>query len=108
MKYIVPIFFLFFSIHATSQILNVESLRKVTDTSGFSGSASLDFSLKKDLNEYLGLRSNIHVQYKMNNHLVLLKNDIEFQRIAGNKFANSGISHLRYNYKILPRITWEV
>lgn len=44
----------------------------------------------------------------MNKNLVLLKNDIEFQRIEGNKFANSGISHLRYNYKVFPRITWEV
>lgn len=108
MRYIVLFLFIVCFSRANAQILNVESLRKVTDTSGFSGSASLDFSLKKDLNEYIGLRSNIHVQYKMNNHLVLLKNDIEFQRIAGNKFANSGISHLRYNYKILPRIIWEV
>src|SRR5690554_1864897 len=91
-----------------SQILNVESLRKVTDTSGFTGSVSLDFSIKKDLNEYFGFRTNIHLQYKMNKNLVLLKNDIEFQRIEGNKFANSGISHLRYNYKVFPRITWEV
>src|SRR5690554_1682438 len=102
-------FFIFFlSFQASSQILNAESLRKVTDTSGFTGSASLDFSIKKDLNEYFGFRTNVHLQYKMNDHLVLLKNDIEFQRIEGNKFANSGISHLRYNYKIFPRIRWEV
>lgn len=108
MKYLILILFIALSFHANSQILNVESLRKVTDTSGFSGSASLDFSLKKDLNEYFGFRTNMHVQYKMNKHLVLIKNDLEFQRIEGNKFANSGISHLRYNYKIFPRITWEV
>ncbi len=108
MKYLILILFIALSFQANSQILNVESLRKVTDTSGFSGSASLDFSLKKDLNEYFGFRTNMHVQYKMNKHLVLIKNDLEFQRIEGNKFANSGISHLRYNYKIFPRITWEV
>lgn len=108
MKHLILILFIALSFQANSQILNVESLRKVTDTSGFSGSASLDFSLKKDLNEYFGFRTNMHVQYKMNKHLVLIKNDLEFQRIEGNKFANSGISHLRYNYKIFPRITWEV
>lgn len=108
MKYFVAILFISFSLQATSQILNAESLRKVTDTSGFTGSASLDFSIKKDLNEYFGFRSNVHLQYKMNRHLVLLKNDIEFQKIEGNKFANSGISHLRYNYKVFPKITWEV
>ena len=108
MKFLIIFLFISFSFQATSQILNAESLRKVTDTSGFSGSASLDFSLKKDVNEYFGFRSNVHLQYKMHRHLVLIKNDIEFQRIEGNKFANSGISHLRYNYKIFPRITWEV
>lgn len=108
MRYFYILLFLSFSFQATSQILNAESLRKVTDTSGFTGSASLDFSMKKDVNEYFGLTSNIHLQYKMNKHFVLLKNDIEFQKIEGNKFANSGISHLRYNYKVLPRIKWEV
>lgn len=108
MKYFFIIVFLLFSFQATSQILNAESLRKVTDTSGFSGSASLDFSMKKDVNEYFGFKSSVHLQYKMNKHLVLLKNDIEFQKIEGNKFANSGISHIRYNYKMRPRITWEV
>lgn len=108
MKYFAVFFLIFISFQATSQILNAESLRKVTDTSGFTGAASLDFSIKKDVNEYFGFRSNVHLQYKMNKHLVLIKNDIEFQKIEGNKFANSGISHLRYNYKIFPRITWEI
>lgn len=108
MKYFAILFVFLFSFQVSSQILNAESLRKVTDTSGFTGSASLDFSLKKDANEYFGFKTNIHLQYKMNKHLVLLKNDIEFQKIEGNKFANSGISHLRYNYKIFPKIRWEV
>ncbi len=108
MKYLAAIFIILLSFQASSQVLNAESLRKVTDTSGFTGSASLDFSLKKDVNDYFGFRSNVHLQYKMNRNLVLLKNDIEFQKIEGNKFANSGISHLRYNYKVFSRITWEV
>ncbi|WP_410004325.1 DUF481 domain-containing protein [Aequorivita nionensis] len=108
MKYIVALFIIGFSFTAKSQILNAESLRKVTDTSGFSGSASLAFSLKRDVNDYLSFGSNIHIQYKMNKHLVLLKNDIQFQNIEGNKFENSGITHLRYNYRFHPRIAWEI
>ncbi len=108
MKHLALILFISISFQVSAQILNAESLRKVTDTSGFTGSASLDFSVKKDVNEYFGFRSNIHLQYKMNRNLVLIKNDIEFQKIEGNKFANSGISHLRYNYKVFSRITWEV
>ena len=108
MKYLVALFFICFSFTAKSQILNAESLRKVTDTSGFSGSVSLDFSLKRDVNEYFSFSNNIHLQYKMNKHLVLLKNDIELKNIEGNKFENAGITHLRYNYRFHPRIAWEV
>lgn len=96
-----------FSLSAKSQILNAESLRKVTDTSGFSGSASLDFSLKRDVNQSLEVSSSFHIQYKMKKHLVLLKNDIEFQKIEGTKLENAGIAHLRYNYRFHPRIALE-
>lgn len=100
---------LFLLIHnVNSQILNAESLRKVTDTSGFSGSVSLDFSVKRDVKSYLGFENGTHIQYKMNRHLILLKNDIQFQRVEGDRFQNSGIAHLRYNYKIIPWLTWEV
>ncbi len=108
MKYFLALLFLSFSFIAQSQILNAESLRKVTDTSGFSGSVSLGFSLKRDVNDYFAFSSSTHLQYKMNKHLVLLKNDIELKNIEGNKFENAGITHLRYNYKFHPRIAWEI
>ncbi|SRX54371.1 DUF481 domain-containing protein [Aequorivita sp. CIP111184] len=108
MKYFIALIITFASLNVQTQILNAESLRKVTDTSGFSGSASIDFSLKRDVNDYLSASSSLHVQYKMKRHLVLLKNDIEFQKIEGNQFENAGIAHLRYNYRFLPRIAWEV
>lgn len=108
MKYLIAFFFICFSFTVKSQILNAESLRKVTDTSGFSGSVSLGFSLKRDVNDYFAFSSSTHLQYKMNKHLVLLKNDIELKNIEGNKFENAGITHLRYNYRFHPRIAWEV
>lgn len=107
MKSFALLLLIFLSFQIQGQVLNAESLRTVTDTSGFTGSVSLDFSVKKDLNEYFGFSSNVHLQYKMHRNLFLVKNDIEFQKIEGNKFANSGISHFRYNYKIFPRIVWE-
>lgn len=105
-KFLFPLLLLF-SLASTSQVINAESFRKVTDTSGFSGSASLDFALKRDVNAKLTVKNHIHLQYKMERHLVLLKNEIEFQRIEGDKFENKGIQHLRYNYKLFPKITWE-
>jgi hypothetical protein len=108
MKTIYLFLFLSTGITATGQILNAESLRKVTDTSGWSGSISANFALKRNTNDFLALGSDIHVQYKQKRHLWLFKNDINFQKIEGNKFENSGITHIRYNYRFRPRIAWEV
>lgn len=108
MKFYITLCVVFITFSVSSQILDAESLRKVTDTSGFTGSASLNFSMKRDVNKYLGFNSSTHLQYKMKSHLVIWKNDIELKNIEGNKFENAGITHLRYNYRFHPRIAWEV
>ncbi len=108
MRYLLLVFTFFLSINANAQILNVESLRKVTDTSGFTGLASVNFALRRTTNDFLTLSSNVHLQYKKNKHLALLKNNILFQKLEGESFENGGISHIRYNYRYFPRIGWEV
>ena len=108
MRNFIVIAFLLICFSVESQILNVESLRKVTDTSGWSGSANVNFSLKRNTNDFFTITSNIHVQYKMNKHLVLFKNQVNFQKIEDEKFDNDAISHLRYNYRFHNRISWEV
>ena len=108
MKNFITLCALFFFFSGTAQILNVESLRKVTDTSGWSGSASVNFSLKRNVNDFVTVSSGIHIQYKMKKHLVLFKNDVSFQKIEGENFDNSLVSHLRYNYRFHDRIAWEV
>lgn len=108
MRFLLFSIFLCLSISASAQILNVESLRKVTDTSGFSGAAGINFALKRTTNDFITVSSAIHIQYKMNKNLILFKNDIAFEKIEGEKLENSGISHLRYNYRFHPRIAWEV
>ncbi len=98
---------LLFPLVILSQIINTESLRKVTDTSGWTGNTSVNFSLTKNTNTLIRLNNNIHVQYKMNRHLVLFVNNLGFERAAEQSFVNNGSQHLRYNYKIFPSITWE-
>ena len=104
---ILPFIFLLFSPLLFSQILNVESLRKVTDTSGWSGAINLNLELKRNTNDFVKLGSNIHIQYKMNEHLVLFKNDVSFEKIEAENFDNSLVSHFRYNYRFHERIAWE-
>lgn len=107
MKY-VTVLFLFITQFCFSQILNVESLRKVTDTSGWSGAASFHVELKRNTNDFFNLGSDIHVQYKMNDHLILLKNNVLLQKIEGQNFDNFLVSHVRYNNRFHDRIAWEV
>ena len=107
MRLILLALFFCFSGTITAQILNAESLRKVTDTSGYSGSTKLRFAIKRNTKDFFTIANDIHLQYKMNNNLLLFKNDIEFQKIEGDKFENSLISHFRYNYRFHPRIAWE-
>ncbi|MBV1923975.1 MAG: DUF481 domain-containing protein [Flavobacteriaceae bacterium] len=101
-------FFICSSYISSAQILNAESLRKVTDTSGWSGSTSLHFALKRNANDLFTIANDIHIQYKMNKNLVLFKNHIGFLKIEGDNFSNFGISHLRYNYKYTSRMAIEV
>lgn len=96
-----------FPILTFSQIINVESLRKVTDTSGWTGNTSLGFSLTKNTNTLIRLNNNIHVQYKMNKHLALFVNNLGFERAGEQSFVNNGSQHLRYNYKVFDDITLE-
>lgn len=100
--------FILFSTVASAQIINVESLRKITDTSGFSGSAGLDFSMTREVAEFIEFGSDTHLQYKMNSHLFLWKNEVNFKSIGGNRFQNRGTTHLRYNYRVNPTIAFEL
>lgn len=90
-----------------SQIINTESLRMVTDTSGWSGSIGLNVSFAKNVKELFKIKNNIHLQYKNPKHLVLFMNKISFDRADGADFANKGVQHLRYNYRFHPKISWE-
>lgn len=107
MRSLIFIILILASLSTNSQILNVESLRKVTDTSGWSGSASVNFSLRRSTNDFFTIYSDAHIQYKMNKHLILFKNVIYFQKIEEESFTNSGVSHIRYNYRFHKRISWE-
>ena len=108
MKFIITLALCISYVSVFGQILNVESLRKVTDTSGLSGSIAADFALKRNVNDFTVFGTDIHLQHKMNQHLVLFKNDFDFLKIEGEDLSNSGISHLRYNNRFHPEISWEV
>lgn len=98
---------IFFPCMGISQIINVESLRRVTDTTGWHGTTSLDFSLTRNTNDLFRFGNHTHIQYKIPRQLFLLVGNVTFERSAGQNFVNQGSVHFRHNYKITDRFVWE-
>ncbi|WP_111685470.1 DUF481 domain-containing protein [Winogradskyella tangerina] len=91
-----------------SQVVNVESLRKPSDSSKWTGSVSLDVSLIKNTNDIFRIANKAHVQYDNDLNFWLFVNDLNLQKIEGNSLVNRGTQHLRYNRRISERLKWEV
>jgi len=99
------IFFLSFS--GVSQVVNIETLRKASDSTTWTGSVSLYVSLIKNKNDIFRIANKAHVQYNDQTNLWLFVNDLNLEKVEGNSLVNRGTQHLRYNRKITDRVKWE-
>ena len=91
-----------------SQVVNVESLRKPSDSTRWTGSISLDVSLIKNTNDLFRIANKAHIQYDNDINFWLFVNDLNLQKVEGSSLINRGTQHLRYNRKISNKIKWEV
>ncbi|WP_299115297.1 DUF481 domain-containing protein [uncultured Winogradskyella sp.] len=107
MNYIrIFLFLISFSCH--SQVVNIETLRKPSDSVKWTGSVSLDVSLIKNTNDIFRIANKAHIQYNNNLNFWLFVNDLNLQKIEDNSLVNRGTQHLRYNRRISKKIKWEV
>jgi hypothetical protein len=104
---ICTILFIFLFGKSHSQVINVETLRKVTDSAKWTGSVSLDVSLIKNKNHIFKIANKAHVQYNNKKNLWLFINDLKFEKLEGSAFVNKGTQHFRYNRKISEIIKLE-
>ena len=100
-------FLCFVTFYCHSQVINVETLRKVTDSAKWTGTVSLDISLIKNKNSLFKIANKSHVQYNNTDELWLFVNDLNFQKLEGNSFVNNGTQHLRYNRRISKSVKME-
>lgn len=107
MKKRIFVIILLFPIIVCAQIINVENLRRVTDTTGWSGFARLDLHLIKNRNKIFGFSNRIRIQYKTENHLWLFINDLDFREANSNKLVSKNSQHLRHNYRFNEKIALE-
>ena len=107
MRLITFLFFLLIYSYSQSQVINVESLRKKTDSAKWTGSVSLDASLIKNKNDIFKIATKADIQYNNKKELWLFVNDLKFEKAAGESFVNKGTQHLRYNHRITNTIKME-
>lgn len=109
MKRFLLIFFVVTGFNFTAaQIVNVESLRRVSDTSKWSGAANLDIGLIKNTKSIFKITNKIRLQYNTDKNTYLFINDLKLEQIESNSFVNKGIQHLRYNRKLTERVKLEI
>ncbi len=104
MKLIVNILLLFLFLGqfqmSSSQIINVEKERKVTDTIGFAGRLSLQGAYLDNDGEFMNFGVIPDVQYKTEKNLYLLFGSYALTKAEDIDFQNSGMIHFRFNRKI--------
>jgi len=109
MRYIVCGFFIAV-IHKASfgQIVNTESQRIQSDTTGWLGNIGTSFLFEKNVVQVLNINATAHVEYKTPKSLYLFLINFSLLKGSGQTFDNNLFYHLRYNYKISKLLRWEV
>ncbi len=92
---------------ARAQIVNVESQRISTDTTGWAGSVEGGFSVAKDVEQVFSANAGAHIQYKGAKSLYFLLGDYSFLKGAEKKYIDNIFFHYRYNYKFTEAIRGE-
>lgn len=84
----------------TGQIVNMESQRYQTDTTGWAGTAGGDLALTNYGQKVFTVNAHAHVQYKSKKSLYLFLGGYGFLKGDNKAFVDYGFLHFRYNYKL--------
>ena len=85
--------------HFHAQVVNIENKRIYDDTSGWSGNVEASFSAQQTKDLLYAVNFKHLIQYKTRKHYYLIMSDLRYSggRIV---YANSGMAHARYAYRI--------
>lgn len=94
---------------AQSQIVNIEDRRSQNrDTILWLGNLQLGFNLVENGKAVYTLNGGINAEYIHHRHVFLSFTRYNLVRAGEEDFVNDGFQHLRYNYELKPRLTWEI
>ena len=89
------------------QIVNMESQRYQTDTTGWAGTAGGNFALTNFGQKVFAVNANGHIQYKSKKSLYLFLGGYGFLKGDKQSFVDHGFLHFRYNYKLTKTVRLE-
>ena len=91
----------------SAQIVNVESRRIQSDTTGWLGNFGVGFKLDKNTVSVLNLSTAAQIEYKAPKSLYLFLVNYDLLRGAAETLQDNLFFHVRYNYKISKTLRWE-
>ena len=100
-------FILGFSSSVTGQIVNVESLRKQTDTTGIAGGIGLNGTYLDNKKVIYTLGLTPHIQYKWEKDLFLMVLDYKLTKSQNVSFEDASFYHTRYSHEYTDLLRWE-
>ena len=90
-----------------AQIVNVESKRLKSDTTGWLGSIGTSFQLENSAVKVININAEAHLEYKAQRSLYLFLANYNLLKGEGKTLQNNLFYHLRYNYKLNYLLRWE-
>ncbi len=85
---------------SNAQIVNMESQRYQTDTTGWSGTLSGNLSLTNSGQNVFAANVNTHAQYQAKKNLYLLLGSYGFLKSESQSFIDNAFVHFRFNHKL--------
>ena len=90
-------------------ILNAETLRvsMLKGKENWAGNAGVSFNFIENTNEIFNVSTNVAVGYNGGKNLWMIISNINFNKIDGDAFQNSGVQHFRFNRELSQRMAFE-
>lgn len=90
-----------------AQIVNIESKRLQSDTTGWLGSIGTSFQLENSAVKVININAEAQLEYKALRSLYLFLANYNLLKGEGKTFQNNLFYHFRYNYKLNNLLRWE-
>jgi hypothetical protein len=92
---------------STAQIVNIESARMQSDTTGWIGGAGAGITLAKNVDKIFIVNTDVHLQHKTQRDLWLILVSSNLLKAGNEKFVNNTFLHFSYNHKLNDWLRWE-